>query len=100
METGWASWYGNPYHGRATSSGEIYDMNALTAAHNRLPFGTLVRVKNIMNHKEVEVIINDRGPFKRGRIIDLSYAAAQAIGMIGPGSAKVRVEVVKWGEGK
>lgn len=72
-------------------------MNALTAAHNRLPLGTVVQVTNLENKKTVVVTINDRGPFKRNRIIDLSHAAAQALGMIGPGSAKVRVEVVKWG---
>ena len=73
-------------------------MNDLTAAHQRLPFGTLVRVKNLKNKKIAEVRINDRGPFKRNRIIDLSYAAAQAIGLVGPGSARVRIEVIKWGE--
>ena len=73
-------------------------MNELTAAHQRLPFDTIVRVKNLKNKKTVEVRINDRGPFKRNRIIDLSHAAAQAIGLIGPGSAKVRIEVIKWGE--
>lgn len=98
VETGWASWYGEPYHGQATSSGEIYDMNDMTAAHQRLPFGTMVRVKNLKNKKIAEVRINDRGPFKRNRIIDLSYAAAQAIGLVGPGSARVRIEVIKWGK--
>ena len=98
VETGMASWYGNPYHGRATASGEIYDMNALTAAHQRLPLGTVVKVTNLENKKSVVVTINDRGPFKRNRILDLSYAAAQAIGLVGPGSAKVRIEVVEWGE--
>jgi len=73
-------------------------MNDMTAAHQRLPFGTIVRVKNLKNKKTVEVRINDRGPFKRNRIIDLSYAAAQSIGLVGPGSARVRVEVIKWGE--
>jgi rare lipoprotein A len=97
VETGWASWYGEPYHGRAASSGEVYNMHDLTAAHQRLPFDTVVRVKNLNNKKTVEVRINDRGPFKRNRIIDLSYAAAKAIGMIGPGSARVRIEVIKWG---
>jgi rare lipoprotein A len=102
IETGMASWYGEPYHGRPTSSGEIYDMNQLTAAHNRLPLGTVVKVTNLKNKKMVVVTINDRGPFKRGRILDLSYAAAQVIGLVGPGSAKVRIEVVTWGgsEGK
>jgi rare lipoprotein A len=73
-------------------------MHALTAAHNRLPLGTVVKVTNLDNKKTVVVKINDRGPFKRRRIIDLSYAAAQALSLIGPGSAKVRVEVVTWGE--
>ena len=95
-----ASWYGEPYHGRPTSSGEIYDMHALTAAHNRLPLGTVAKVTNLKNKKSVVVTINDRGPFKRNRIIDLSYAAAQTIGLVGPGSGKVRIEVVTWGEGK
>jgi rare lipoprotein A len=75
-------------------------MHALTAAHNRLPLGTVVKVTDLENKKTVVVTINDRGPFKRNRIIDLSYAAAQAISMIGPGSARVRVEVVTWGEEK
>jgi len=99
VETGWASWYGEPYHGQPTSSGQIYDMHEFTAAHNRLPFGTVVRVKNLKNKKTVEVTITDRGPFKRNRIIDLSYAAAKALGIVGPGSARVKLEVVKWGEG-
>jgi rare lipoprotein A len=73
-------------------------MNDLTAAHQRLPFGTTVRVKNLSNKRTVDVLINDRGPFKRNRIIDLSYAAAKAIGMVGPGSARVRIEVIKWGD--
>ena len=73
-------------------------MNDLTAAHQRLPFGTLVRVKNLKNKKTVEVRINDRGPFKRNRILDLSRAAAQAIGLVGPGSARVRIEVIQWSE--
>jgi rare lipoprotein A len=100
VETGMASWYGEPYHGRATASGEIYDMHQLTAAHNRLPLGTVVKVTFLKNYKNVVVKINDRGPFKRNRILDLSYAAAKAIGLIGPGSGKVRIEVVTWGEGK
>jgi len=91
-ETGVASWYGHPYHGRRTSNGEVYDMNKLTAAHLRLPFGAWVRVTNLDNGRSVFVRINDRGPFVKGRIIDLSRAAAREIGM--PGVAKVRVEVV------
>lgn len=92
-ETGLASWYGKPYHGRPTSSGEIYDMNAMTAAHRTLPFGTWVRVSNLENQLVTQVRINDRGPFIEGRIIDLSRAAAEAIQMLGSGTALVRLEV-------
>ena len=73
---GIASWYGDPFHGERTSSGEVYDMNAMTAAHRTLPFQTVVRVHNLDNGKKVQVRVNDRGPFVRGRIIDLSRAAA------------------------
>ena len=93
-ETGVASWYGHPYHGRASASGEIYDMEKLTAAHRTLPFHTWVRVES-GNGKAVEVRINDRGPFVGDRIIDLSRAAARAIDMIGPGTAAVRIEVIR-----
>lgn len=93
-ETGIASWYGHPYHGRASASGEIYDMETLTAAHRTLPFHTWVRVDSA-NGKTVEVRINDRGPFVGDRIIDLSKAAARSIDMIGPGTAKVRIEVIR-----
>ncbi len=93
-QTGMASWYGHPYHGRATASGEIYDMERDTAAHNKFAFGTWVRVDNLDNGKRTEVRINDRGPFKRGRIVDLSHAAARKIDMLGPGTAKVRLTVI------
>jgi rare lipoprotein A len=92
-ETGIASWYGNPYHGRRTSSGEVFDMNQMTAAHRTLPFGAMVKVTNLDNRKTVSVRINDRGPFVEGRIIDLSRAAAKEIGLIGPGTARVRIEL-------
>ena len=95
-QIGMASWYGKKYHGRPTASGEIFDMYKLTAAHKKLPLGTRVRVTNLKNRKSVVVKVNDRGPFVRGRIIDLSYAAAKKIGMIGDGIAKVRVEIVGW----
>ncbi len=95
---GIASYYGPKFHGRKTSSGEVFDMNALTAAHNTLPFGTLVKVTNLSNGLSVIVRINDRGPFMKNRIIDLSYEAARRIGMLGPGTAKVRLEIVKKGE--
>lgn len=93
-ETGVASWYGHPYHGRTTSNGETYDMDEMTAAHLQLPFGTVVRVTSLVSKKSVEVRINDRGPFVKKRIIDLSRAAARQIDMIGSGTAEVRVEVV------
>ncbi len=84
-ERGLASWYGHPYHGRPAADGEIYDMEKLVAAHRTLPFQTMVRVRNVANDKTVDVRIIDRGPFVAGRIIDLSHAAAVAIGLIGPG---------------
>jgi len=93
-EVGVASWYGHPYHGRASASGEIYDMEQMTAAHRTLPFGTWVRVFNLDNDKTVDVRINDRGPFVDNRVIDLSHAAARVIGMIGPGLARVRLEIM------
>jgi rare lipoprotein A len=94
-ETGEASWYGHPYHGRRAANGEIYDMEKLTAAHRTLPFDTWLRVVNLDNSKTVEVRITDRGPFIEGRIIDLSHAAARAIDMLGPGTARVRLEVIR-----
>jgi rare lipoprotein A len=93
-ETGIASWYGYPYHGRHAANGEIYDMEKLTAAHRTLPFGTWVRVVNLRNERAVEVRITDRGPFVDGRIIDLSRAAARAVDMVTSGIAAVRVEVI------
>ena len=94
FQIGMASWYGPGYHGNTCASGEIYNMYELTAAHRDLPFGTYVRVTNLRNGKRVVVRINDRGPFKRGRIIDLSYAAARKIGMVREGSTKVRIEII------
>jgi rare lipoprotein A len=93
-EEGNASWYGNPFHGRRASNGEIYDMNKLTAAHRTLPFETMVRVTNLNNGKSTTVRITDRGPFVDNRIIDLSQAAAREIESIGPGVVPVRVEVL------
>ncbi len=92
---GYASWYGDPFHGRRTSNGEVYDMHLMTAAHRTLPFETVVRVNNLDNGRRVQVRINDRGPFVKGRIIDLSYAAAQKIDMVRPGTAKVRLEILR-----
>lgn len=93
-EQGVASWYGAPFNGRRTSNGEIYDMYQMTAAHRTLPFNAVVRVTNVANGKQVNVRINDRGPFVANRVIDLSYSAAEAIGMVGPGTAEVRLDVV------
>jgi rare lipoprotein A len=93
-ETGVASWYGHPYHGRRAANGEIYDMETMTAAHRTLPFGTWVRVKNLDNNQTVDVRIIDRGPFARGRILDLSHAAAVSIAMIRPGTARVKIAVI------
>ena len=90
-QRGIASWYGKDFHGKKTSNGEIYDMYAMTAAHKTLPLGTHVRVHNLENDQRVDVRINDRGPFVRGRIIDLSYTAANRIGIVGPGTARVEV---------
>jgi rare lipoprotein A len=92
---GIASFYGREFNGRKTASGEKFDMNKFTAAHRSLPFGTMVRVTNLSNGKSVAVRINDRGPFKRYRIIDLSLAAARAVGIVGTGTARVRLEIVK-----
>ena len=96
-ERGIASWYGHPYHGRPTASGEIYNMYDMTAAHRTLPFGTRVTVHDLENGQDVTVRINDRGPFVEGRIIDLSYAAAQAMRM--PGIAQVYLEILGLGGG-
>ena len=90
-QRGIASWYGKNFHGKKTSNGEIYDMYAMTAAHKTLPLGTYVRVQNLENKRELEVRINDRGPFVRGRIIDLSYTAAKKLGIVGPGTADVEI---------
>jgi rare lipoprotein A len=93
-ESGMASWYGYPYHGRRAANGEIYDMEKLTAAHRTLPFDTWVEVMNLANTKTVTVRITDRGPFVDGRIIDLSKAAARSIDLLGPGVARVQLTIV------
>jgi rare lipoprotein A len=89
LEQGRASWYGLAHHGRKTASGEKFDMNAMTAAHPTLPFGTRVLVRNPSNGRSVIVRINDRGPYTGGRIIDLSFAAARALGIVGFGTKNV-----------
>ena len=95
MQTGIASWYGPGFHGKPTASGNIYDQNDLTAAHQTLPLGSRVIVTNLNNGTSTEVIINDRGPFAKGRIIDLSYAAGNSLGMITTGTIPVRLEVIE-----
>lgn len=94
-ETGIASYYGAKYHGKPTASGELFNMNELTAAHPKLAFGTRVRVTHLENNRSVVVRINDRGPFVQGRVVDLSQAAAAELRMIESGLARVRIEVVK-----
>jgi rare lipoprotein A len=95
---GLASYYAEPYHGRRTASGEVFDTyKAMTAAHRTLPFNTVVRVKNKANGKEVDVRINDRGPFIAGRIIDLSVRAARAIDMLRPGVVLVKLKILSQG---
>lgn len=93
-EQGIASWYGEDFHGKKTSNGEIYDMYALTAAHKTLPLGTYVRVTNLHNKQAVVVKINDRGPFVKGRIVDLSYRGAQAIDIVESGTAPVELKAL------
>lgn len=90
-QTGVASWYGEPHDGRPTASGEIFDMRAMTAAHRTLPFGTELKVENLDNGRWARVRVNDRGPFVKGRILDVSRAAARALGMLGTGTAHVRL---------
>jgi rare lipoprotein A len=94
VQYGVASWYGGEFHGRSTSSGEVYDMYQLTCAHNTLPLGTVVMVTNLENGRSLELKVNDRGPFVKERIIDVSYAGAQMLGMWEKGTAPVKVEVV------
>jgi len=94
-EVGLASWYGPDFHGRRTSSGEVYDMYQLTAAHRELPLGTWILVTNLENGRSVELRVNDRGPFVGDRIVDVSYAAGRLLGMIGPGVVPVRLTVTK-----
>ncbi|SMO42764.1 septal ring lytic transglycosylase RlpA family protein [Gracilimonas mengyeensis] len=95
VEHGVASWYGPNFDGKLTANGEIYDMNGVTAAHRTIPFGTILLVENIDNGKSVQVRVNDRGPYAKDRIIDLSKGAAEAIEMIGPGTANVQLYLVE-----
>ncbi len=95
VQRGVASWYGGWHHGRKTANGERFNKAELTAAHRTLPFNSIVRVRNLTNQREVVVRINDRGPFIRGRIIDLSEAAARELGMIRAGIVPVEIEVIQ-----
>jgi len=94
-EEGRASWYGRTHHGRKTASGVLFDMNAPSAAHRRLALGTLIRVTNLDNGRSIELVINDRGPYVRGRILDLSQAAARRLGFEDLGTTTVRIELVE-----
>ena len=94
VEEGTASWYGIPFHGRRAANGEIFDMNSLVAAHRTLPFGSILRVTNLNNGRDVQVRVIDRGPFVGDRILDLARAAAVALEMIGSGTAPVRIELL------
>ena len=99
VQTGIASWYGKDFHGKKTSSGELYDMHAMTAAHKTLPLGVFVKVHNAKNGNEAIVRVNDRGPFVKGRIIDLSYAAAKKLGIDVSGTTFVRIEALGYKRG-
>jgi len=96
--TGIASYYADEFHGRKTANGEVYDMNDLTAAHRTLPFNTTVMVRNLDNMRTVVVRINDRGPFKKNRVIDLSLRAANQVGLIAQGTASVELEIIELGQ--
>jgi rare lipoprotein A len=99
VEHGIASWYGEPFHGRRAANGEVYDMHQPTAAHRTLPFGSSVRVFNLDNGRQTDVRITDRGPFIEGRVIDLSFAAARSVDMVGAGIARVRLELLSVNSG-
>lgn len=99
VQRGVASWYGSDFHGRRTASGSIYDMHDMTAAHRELPLGSQVEVRNLENGRSVRVEITDRGPFKKGRIVDMSYAAAKELDMLRGGTAKVELQILELGRG-
>lgn len=99
-QKGVASWYGREFHGRATASGEKFDMNNMTAAHKTLPFGTIVEVRNLDNGKTVRLKVNDRGPYKGNRILDVSYGAARELDMVRNGEARVGINVIRMGDKK
>ena len=98
--TGVSSFYAEDFHGKLTANGEVYDMYGLTAAHKTLPLNTIVRVTNLENNKSLILRINDRGPYVKGRILDCSYGAAKKLEFVNEGTAKVKIEVIEWGDGK
>ena len=100
VQIGIASYYGSKFHKKRTANGEIFNMYQVSAAHKTLPLGTKVRVINLKNGKSLTMRINDRGPFAKGRIIDLSYKAAQKLGFVNQGTTKVRIEVLRLGDNK
>lgn len=96
--TGISSFYAEDFHGKLTANGEVYDMYGLTAAHKTLPLNTIIRVTNLENGKSLILRINDRGPYVKGRILDCSYGAALKLGFVGQGTAKVKIEVIEFGD--
>ncbi len=98
--TGVSSFYAEDFHGKITANGETYDMYGLTAAHKTLPFNTLVKVTNLDNDKSLTLRINDRGPYAKGRILDCSYGAAVKLGFVGQGTARVKINVIEFGDNK
>jgi rare lipoprotein A len=97
---GMCSYYATQFHGKKTANGEIYNMQALTAAHRTLPFNTIIEVENLSNGKKVRVRVNDRGPFKKGRILDVSLKAAKELGLLQSGTARVKITIIQLGKSK
>lgn len=100
ITTGISSFYAEDFHGKLTANGEVYDMYGLTAAHRTMPLNTICRVTNLANDRSLILRINDRGPFVKGRILDCSYGAAKKLDFVNEGTAKVKIEVIEWGDGK
>ena len=100
VQIGIASYYGKKFHRKLTANGQRFNMYKVSAAHKTLPLGTRVKVTNLNNGKSIRLTINDRGPFKKGRILDLSYKAAQKLGFVNEGTTKVRIDVIKLGDNK
>ena len=100
VRTGIASFYGLDFHGKLTANGEVYDMYALTAAHKTLPLNTVIRVTNLANGRSITVRVNDRGPYVVGRMLDLSYGAAEKLGFVAQGTTKVKIKIIQVGDDK